>query len=50
MVLDPDPNKQAQEVNFSRKLHFSKYPDFYYKSCSNLAVEKLKTQKHLVNI
>ena len=44
MVFNPDPTKQAQEVIFSRKSHSPKHPDLYFNS---LAVEKVKTQKHL---
>ena len=44
MDFNPDPNKQAQEVIFSRKSHSPKYLDLYFNS---FVVEKVKTQKHL---
>ena len=44
MNFNPDPTKQVQEIFFSRKSHFPKYPEWYF---NNLAVEKVKTQKHL---
>ena len=44
MGFNPDPNKQAQEVIFSRKLQKSVYPPLHF---NNIAVAQSTTQKHL---
>ena len=44
MIFHPNPAKQVQEVIFPRKSNSLKYTDLNF---SSLAVEKIKTQKHL---
>ena len=44
MGFNPDPNKQAQEVIFSRKLQKLVYPPLHF---NNIAVTQPTTQKHL---
>ena len=44
MVFPPNPAKQVQEVIFPRKSNSLEYSDSNF---SSLAVEKIKTQKHL---
>ena len=41
MVFNPDPTKQAQEVNVSRKWQSPKHPALYF---NNAVAEKLKAQ------
>ena len=51
MVSSFDPTKQAQEVNFSKKLNSPKHLDLYFNNLvvvldfNNLVIEKVKTQK-----
>ena len=44
MVFNPHPNKQAQEVIFSRKLQKLVYPPLHF---NNIAVTQSTTQRHL---
>lgn len=44
MAFNPDPNKQATEVIFSRKIESVNHPDLYF---NNLAVTSAPVQKHL---
>ena len=44
MVFPPNPAKQVQEVIFPRNSNSLEYSDSNF---SSLAVEKIKTQKHL---
>ena len=43
MSFNPDPNKQAQEVIFSRKLQKSVYPPLHF---NDITVTQSTTQKH----
>ena len=42
--FNPDPNKQAQEVIFYRKLHTRHHPSIFF---NNILVNQVITQKHL---
>ena len=44
MSFNPDPNKQAQEVIFSRKIQKTCDPSIYF---NNKSVEQVPSQKHL---
>ena len=44
MLFNPDPNKPAQEVIFSRKKQFQSHPTI---SLNNFQVERASYQKHL---
>ena len=44
MGFNPDPNKQAQEVIFSRKLQKLVYPPLHF---NNIAMIQSATQEHL---
>ena len=61
MSFNPDPNKQAQEVVFSRKVQITCHPSIYFNNKSfkqvpsqkNLGLilgSKLNFQEHLKNI
>ena len=44
MSFNPDPNKQAQEVIFSRKIQKTYHPSIYF---NNKLVKQVPSQKHL---
>ena len=59
MIFNPDPNKQAQEVLFSRKIHKSSLPSLIFNNNivtqssthSGMVLDtKLHFQKHLKSI
>ena len=60
MSFNPDPNKQAQEVVFSRKVQITCHPSIYFNNKSfkqvpsqknlGLILGKLNFQEHLKNI
>ena len=45
MTFNPDPNKQSQEVIFSRKTKKTSHPSLNY--CSTSTVQQVQFQKHL---
>ena len=47
MSFNPDPNKQSQEVIFSRKIQKSSQPSLIF---NNNTVAQLLTQKHFRNV